>query len=247
MSLVEEYRRQWAWRDWSAVLETLPLAPAKLVLDLGCGPGDMAAEFARRGLRVIGVDQNSELLEAARRQQLASAEFLEHDLAGLPELPLADGIWCSFTAAYFPELTPILERWKRCLKRGGWIALTEIDNLFGHEPLEASTQSALSSFVRETFTSARYDFHMGSKLGSFLQQCGFRKVQNLALHDLELAFDGPASDAVVQAWSQRFDRLRSLQDQLGSGFASVKADFLHCLRSPEHRSTAAVYCSIAIA
>jgi cyclopropane fatty-acyl-phospholipid synthase-like methyltransferase len=41
MSLEDEYKRQFRWRDWHTILDALPLAPGQTILDLGCGlPGD---------------------------------------------------------------------------------------------------------------------------------------------------------------------------------------------------------------
>jgi 2-polyprenyl-3-methyl-5-hydroxy-6-metoxy-1,4-benzoquinol methylase len=58
MSLADEYRRQFAWRDWATALGALPPTSGHLVLDLGCAQGDLAAELVARGARVIGLDLN---------------------------------------------------------------------------------------------------------------------------------------------------------------------------------------------
>jgi SAM-dependent methyltransferase len=50
------------------------------VLDAGCGMGRVAIELARRGIDVVGVDLDDELLEFARRSQ-PSIRWLPDDLA----------------------------------------------------------------------------------------------------------------------------------------------------------------------
>src|SRR5262245_41321123 len=136
MDLASEYKKQFAWRDWPTVLGALPPLKGQTILDLGCGVGDLAAELVARGARLIGVDMNEELLGVARSKSLANAEFRLGDLCQTLDIaePI-DGLWSSFMAAYFPDLPEALDRWTRSLRPGGWVALTEIDDLFAHQPL----------------------------------------------------------------------------------------------------------------
>ena len=75
MSLASEYKRQFGWRPWPEVLELLPPLAGKMVLDLGCGIGDQAAQLAERGARVLGLDTNPELLAAAQIRNIPNAEY----------------------------------------------------------------------------------------------------------------------------------------------------------------------------
>lgn len=129
MNLASEYRQQCGWRAWPEILDALPPVRGQVVLDLGCAAGDLAAEFVARGARVIGVDIDDKLIEEARSRKLANADFRRLDLRTLPDLGVtADGLWSSFAAAYFPELSTVLASWSRNLRPGGWLALTEIDD-----------------------------------------------------------------------------------------------------------------------
>ncbi len=62
--------------------KALGLLAGSTVLDVGCGPGRHALEFARRGMRVTGVDISAPFVvlgnEAARAEELA-ATFLQGD------------------------------------------------------------------------------------------------------------------------------------------------------------------------
>ena len=66
-----------------ALVETF--APAT-VLDAGCGTGRIALELARRGIAVVGVDNDRDLLDVAR----AKAPDLRWILADLATLDLPD-------------------------------------------------------------------------------------------------------------------------------------------------------------
>jgi SAM-dependent methyltransferase len=245
LDLHEEYKRQYQWRPWSRIFDMLPPLSGRTVLDLGCAVGDQSAQLAARGAAVIGVDANGDLLSDARSRALSGAEFLVADLAELDLDRTVDGIWCSFTAAYFPDLPPVLAAWRRHLKPGGWIALTEVDDLFGHEPMAPQTRSVLEAFAASALTAGRYDFHMGRKLRRHLERSGFVVREELKLEDRELAFGGAASSEVMDAWTTRFDRMRLLRDFCGSRFVSVRDEFLSCLARTEHQSRAQVYCCLA--
>ncbi|MBK7874698.1 MAG: methyltransferase domain-containing protein [Planctomycetes bacterium] len=248
MSLADLYHRQLAWRDWRTAFAALPPLEGAQVLDLGCGPGDLAAELAARGARVLGVDANEELVEVARARGIPNAAFRAADLRSLEPLErAADGIWCSFSAAYFVEFAPVLERWRRLLRPGGWIALVEIDDLFAHEPVTARTRERFASYAEEARTAGRYDFHMGRTLDAHLSAAGFLVERRFELADRELAFDGLAPPEVVDAWRARLERMRLLHSHCGAEYASVRDDFLACLGRPDHRSAARVIGRVAIA
>ena len=247
MSLADEYKRQFGWRSWSTIFDALPPLQGQTVLDLGCGVGDLAAEFVTRGARVIGVDGNEELLREARARQLPNAEFRAGHLRALPDFGIAaDGLWCSFAAAYFPDLPPMLTAWARNLRSGGWIALTEIDDLLGHEPLSVRTKELFRSYAEVVF-AAGYDLHMGRKLRAHVERARFTVLKILTLEDRELSFTGPASPEVLDAWRSRFSRMNLLRDLCGRDFDRVQEGFLGCLMRADHESVAKVYCCIATA
>jgi len=58
----------------------------RTVLDAGCGTGRVGIELARRGLEVVGVDVDAEMMAAARRK----APELEWHLADLATVELFD-------------------------------------------------------------------------------------------------------------------------------------------------------------
>jgi SAM-dependent methyltransferase len=240
MELARQYQRQFAWRPWSSIFDVLPPLDGRLVLDLGCGIGDQAVELRRRGARVIGIEAVDELFRVAQSKASDHLEFRLGDFRAISDVGLVNGIWSSFTAAYSPELVPLLAGWKQHLEPDGWIALTEIDDLFGHDPLDAKTRQLLSDYEEDALRADRYDFHMGHKLGRYLLQAGLRVARELSLPDRELAFDGPADPEVLEAWSLRLERMKGLADFCGADFDGVRRDLLTALASPQHRSLATI-------
>lgn len=246
MCITEMYSRQYHWRSWPTIIDMLPVVEGQLVLDIGCGVGDLAADLAARGAHVVGLDINEELVAFATGRRIKNAEFRVADLREFSDSTLrADGIWSSFTAAYFPSFHETLESWLDHLKSGGWLALTEVDDLFGHEPLAARTRELLNSYIADSLEQSRYDFRMGGKLRSVLEPLGLELLQDICVPDKELSFSGRALPEILAAWRARFDRMHLLQEFCGAEFENVRDDFLNCLELDQHESGAMVHCLIA--
>jgi trans-aconitate methyltransferase len=242
MSLVKEYHRQFPWRAWPQALALCPITRGQQVLDLGCGPGDLSAELAARGVAVTGIDRDPELLAAARTCA-PDVHFERQDLSELTLPTIFDGIWCSFTAAYFVALATTFARWCTFLKPSAWVCLIDVDDLLGHEPRSDAMRDTIERFYDEALEKRRYDFRVGRELASVLESQGFR-VTTTELPDRELAFDGPASREVLNAWRARFARMEGLKSFLGKDFTDFTDSFARALESPQHRALCRVVCCV---
>jgi SAM-dependent methyltransferase len=244
MNLLAEYEAQDQWRDWDAMLERLPIVRGQTVLDLGCGPGAVSARLAVRAKNVVGVDHNAEFINAARQRCPKNCAFLQADLRTLDAqvIPSADGLWCSFAAAYFPDFSPVLKHWISYLSPRGWVALVEIDDLWrGHHPLPEDVRAALEEFEERLRTQGGYDFRMGRRLAAVCRDIGLTAISESRWTDAELAFNGPAPAEILAAWRRRFDRLPAMKAYFGATrFDEIAGAFLESISRPDHRSTAAV-------
>ncbi len=96
-----------------------------LVVDLGCGPGQLTAELARRWpeAEVRGLDSSAEMIDAARR--LEAGPRLSFGLGDLrdwrPEGPV-DVIVSNAVLQWVPEHEALLPGWVQALSPGGWLA-----------------------------------------------------------------------------------------------------------------------------
>lgn len=89
------YRSLIAWparieREWPFLQRTLAGAPAKAVIDLGCGTGEHVRHLASRGFRSVGIDLSEEQIDAARDYANEfgqhGPEFLLGEITDLPRL-----------------------------------------------------------------------------------------------------------------------------------------------------------------
>jgi ubiquinone/menaquinone biosynthesis C-methylase UbiE len=244
MSLADEYERQFAWRDWKAALDLCPVRPGHKILDLGCGPGSLSLELTRRGAEVTGVDQDDALLAVARKRCPNSCKFLSMDLSSIDFQPNTfDGIWSSFTAAYFTDFEKTFRQWTLPLKKSAWVCIVEMDDLLGHSPMPAKFREKINQFYVEAMKEGGYDFQSGRKIRSVVEAAGF-EVQERFLSDKELSFNSPAAPEIVRAWSDRFARMPGLKKFLGGDHEEFRASFLDALGNENHRSACRVVCVV---
>lgn len=109
-----------------AIIKLLGLAPGMRILDMPCGPGRHALEFARRGFQVTGVDLTSAFIAQARERaekEGLSAEFLREDMRKFQRKNFYDvGLNLFTSLGYFDdpaEDKKVLENFFSSLRPGG--------------------------------------------------------------------------------------------------------------------------------
>jgi SAM-dependent methyltransferase len=101
---------------------------ARLVIDVGCGPGSLSIGIARRrpGLRVLGVDLSGTMVRIARKNAgaLSNLEFSQENASRLSaENGSADLIVSSEAMHHWRQPVRVLDEFHRVLRPGGraWI------------------------------------------------------------------------------------------------------------------------------
>jgi trans-aconitate 2-methyltransferase len=99
----------------------------RLVLDLGCGPGELTARLAARwpGAQVVGVDNSAAMIESAREFGSADGRlsFTLGDVGGWPPPGPADVLVANAVLQWLPDQLGVLTRWAGLLAAGGWLAV----------------------------------------------------------------------------------------------------------------------------
>jgi cyclopropane fatty-acyl-phospholipid synthase-like methyltransferase len=121
-------------REAEGALAMLGLDPGSRLLDLACGWGRHAREFARAGLRVTGLDLSAELLRLARREEAkrrgrARVHWVRADMRHLPFREGFDAVASLFSSlGYFGSDDADLEvlRGVRAALRPGGALLLEV-------------------------------------------------------------------------------------------------------------------------
>jgi SAM-dependent methyltransferase len=118
------------------------------ILDLACGPGRHAVEFAKRGYRVTGVDRSAFLLSRARERSRAAGvevEWIEQDMREFERpgaFELAINMFTAF--GYFDDKSEdlrVLGRLRTSLAAGGALVLDVIGKEWLARHFEATSSS----------------------------------------------------------------------------------------------------------
>jgi 2-polyprenyl-6-hydroxyphenyl methylase/3-demethylubiquinone-9 3-methyltransferase len=104
--------------------DRLHLAPEGLrALDIGCGGGFLAEEFARRGSRVVGVDPSQVSIDTARRHAAATGLDIDYRVGTGEHLPVPDAefdvAYCCDVLEHVTDVDAVLRETARALRANG--------------------------------------------------------------------------------------------------------------------------------
>ena len=142
---------------------TRMIEPDRSAVDVGTGTGILASELARLGLRVIGVDNSSRMLDAARsklqREGLeAAVELRKGEAHRLPvDDASVDAAFAHMVLHYLPSPAEALREMARVVRPGGTVVVVDFLE-HGHEWMRQELRVVWLGFpetkIREWFAQA---------------------------------------------------------------------------------------------
>ena len=181
------------WRDLTnAVLDRAGVASGMTVLDLGCGPGFVTEELARRvgpTGQVVALDESPRWHEVLRSRSFdAPVELVESQIqaADLGEGRF-DAVYSRWVFSFLDELDAVCAQVQRSLKPGGRLIVQD----YNHEGISSFPRSpgfeAVVRATREYYRRAGGDAWVMGRLPSAARRAG--------LPTTELRPNGLAGDA----------------------------------------------------
>jgi 2-polyprenyl-6-hydroxyphenyl methylase/3-demethylubiquinone-9 3-methyltransferase len=97
--------------------------PGKTILDVGCGGGFLAEEFARDGFQVTGIDPSAKSVVAARKHAAENRLGIRYDVGCGEAMQFPDGsfdlVACCDVLEHVDDLEKVIREVSRLLKPGG--------------------------------------------------------------------------------------------------------------------------------
>ena len=184
------------------LLDEVGIGPGMVVLDAGCGVGDvtlLVASLVGPDGCVVGVDTDPEALAVAR-SRAASAElehvrFLQGDMRDVSFEHPFDAVVGRFVLMYLADPCEGIRRLARHVRPGGVMAFQEFqfEGLMRSYPdVAGSLYERAVGWVRETLRRAGVETDMGFRLPTVLRDAGLASAQGFVHCPLAGGADHPA-------------------------------------------------------
>jgi len=104
------------------------------LLDVGCGGGLLAEEFARCGFAVTGIDPAPETIDTARAHASTSGLSIEYEIGSGEHLPFPDGAFdlvaCCDVLEHVDDVARVIGEISRVLRPGGLFLYDTVNRTF---------------------------------------------------------------------------------------------------------------------
>jgi ubiquinone/menaquinone biosynthesis C-methylase UbiE len=172
-----------------ALREDCGLAKGSLIADIGSGTGILTELFLRNGNRVLAVEPNREMREAAERLLGGHPGF--ESISGRAEATTLPKSSVDFVTAgqafHWFEREKARKEFARILKPGGWVMLVWNDRQTASTPFLAAYEQLLQTYGTDYRGVVHKQTEDLSALGKFFEPAGFteRIFNNRQDFDLE--------------------------------------------------------------
>ena len=217
-----EQKHSYVWQYGSKLLEMLDPKPGEHILDLGCGTGELTAEIAATGARVVGLDV-AESAIATCRQKYPQIEFVVADGANFC-LESFDAVFSNAALHWIHPPAAAVNCIYRALKPGGRLVAE-----FGGKGNVAQIIKAITD-VLPSADKNRWYFPSIGEYSTLLEQQGFT-VNFAALFSRPTKLAGENG---LANWLEMFAR-EDFQERSASSKAATVAQIESQLRSSLYR------------
>jgi len=182
------------------LIEILDPKPGELILDLGCGAGQLTNKIAGFGANVIGLDSSAEMIESAKRS-FPELEFHIMDAADFQFKAPFDVIFSNAALHWVTDQKKAVQCLFKNLKKGGRLVV-EFGGRGNVDSILQALKKALIHYGYEGNSKMnRWYFPSISEYSQLLENQGF-EVKFAHLYNRPTALE--SSDSGIKDWIEMF-------------------------------------------
>jgi trans-aconitate methyltransferase len=153
------------------LVEQLKPQPGELILDVGCGTGDLTAQISRRGAKVLGLDGSAEMIATARSKH-PNLEFMHADAQELSFDATFDAVFSNAALHWMLRADDTARGMARALKPNGRL-VAEFGGAGCVQTVREAALQVLSKWGVEEPVLNNWYFPNIATYASVLQSAGF--------------------------------------------------------------------------
>jgi trans-aconitate methyltransferase len=177
-------RHSFVWRYGASLLELLHPQHGERILDVGCGTGQLTAEIARSGARVIGLDNSADMLRHAR-ENYPDLTFVLGDASAFDFPEPFDAVFSNAALHWVEDADGAASAIARALGPGGRFVAE-----FGGQGNIASVQAALRAVLGPSAdVQSPWYYPSIAEYSTVLERHGL-EVRNASLFDRPTPLEG---------------------------------------------------------
>lgn len=181
-------KHQFVSKYGEGLLDLLDAKENEVILDLGCGTGDLAQQISLTGAQVVGVDYAVSMVEQAKAKY-PHIDFQQMDATKLPFVEAFDGIFTNAALHWIKTPEIVIRNMYNSLKNGGRL----VGEMGGHGNIKSIVDATLQAMTELAFDykDERFPWYFPSvvEYRALLEQAGFT-VNYIELYDRPTALEG---------------------------------------------------------
>lgn len=138
-----EARHSFVWQFGKGLIERLAPQPGELILDVGCGPGQLTAKIAESGAHVTGLDASPEMIGQAR-QNFPRLSFVLESATSMNFEEEFDAIFSNAALHWVLDTHGAANGMSRALRKGGRL----VAEFGGRGNIQTIEQAIVSTLAR---------------------------------------------------------------------------------------------------
>ncbi|MBE9208331.1 methyltransferase domain-containing protein [Nostoc sp. LEGE 06077] len=199
-ALLYEDKHAFVWQYGEDLLQWLNPQPGELILDIGCGTGQLSAKIAESGAEVMGIDSAATMIDKAR-QNYPNLRFEVADARNLQIDKSFDAVFSNATLHWIKEAETAIASIYQTLKPGGRF----VAEFGGKGNVQAIVQALYVAFAQIGLPNPQalnpWYFPSISEYTILLEQQGFEVSQAILFSRPTPLADGTVG---IKNWLQMF-------------------------------------------